>query len=275
MATIRTERRVRTTVAALLAVPFLYPFVILIFTSVREPDDFNANPGGMPSTFTLSNIASAWQEANLASSLRATLITCIIACLVCAVAGLAGGYWFRIHQGRLAKGLGWVLIGAFAIPAIAWLLPVFVILAQRDLTDNLVVLGVINGVSALPFALYLILTFFRQVLTGEMLEAAALDGAGPLRTFVRIAVPLSTPALASVLALVFVWTFGDLLFAATLLQDPSVQTVTLATAGLSTRQDVNIQGQAAASLVALLPMVAVFLFAQKALTRGFASGGGK
>jgi ABC-type glycerol-3-phosphate transport system permease component len=74
---------------------------------------------------------------------------------------------------------------------------------------------------------------------------------------------------------VFVWTFGDLLFAATLLQDPSVQTVTLATAGLSTRQDVNIQGQAAASLVALLPMVAVFLFAQKALTRGFASGGGK
>lgn len=275
MATIRTERRLRTTVAVLLSIPFIYPFLILISTSVREADDFIQNPGGLPSTFTMSNITTAWNEANLANSLRATVITCVVACLVCAVAGLAGGFWFRIHQGRLAGALGWLLIGAFAIPAIAWLIPVFVILAQRQMTDNLVILGMINGISALPFALYLILTFFRQVLTPELLEAAALDGAGPLRTFVRVAVPLSTPALASVLALVFVWTFGDLLFAATLLQDPEVQTVTLATAGLSTRQDVNTQGQAAASLVALIPMLAVFLFAQKALTRGFGGGSGK
>lgn len=275
MATIRTERRVRTTIAALLTVPFLYPFLMLISTSIREPDDFIENPGRLASTFTMANITKAWDQANLGDSLKATVITCTVACLICAIAGLAGGFWFRIHQGRLAAGLGWVLIGAFAIPAIAWLIPVFVILAQREMTDNLVVLGVINGVSSLPFALYLILTFFRQVLTPELLEAAALDGAGPLRTFARIAVPLSTPALASVLALVFVFTFGDLLFAATLLQDPSVQTVTLATAGLSTRQDVNTQGQAAASLVALIPMLAVFLFAQKALTRGFAGGGEK
>lgn len=275
MASIRTERRVRTTGAVLIALPFIYPFLILISTTVRKPDDFLQNPGGLPSSFTMSNITSAWDQAHLANSLRATVITCAIACLVCAIAGLAGGYWFRIHRGRFATGLGWVLIGAFAIPAIAWLIPMFVILAQREMTDNLIVLGLINGISCLPFALYLILTFFRQVLTPELLEAAALDGAGPIRTFVRIAVPLSTPALASVMALVFVWTFGDLLFAATLLQDPSVQTVTLATAGMSTREDVNLQGQAAASLVALIPMLAVFLFAQKALTRGFGGGSGK
>ncbi len=97
-----------------------------------------------------------------------------------------------------------------------------------------------------------------------------------LKIFWYIAVPMSRPALASVVALVFVWTFGDLLMAATLLQgNPQVYTLTLAATTLSTREEVNLQGQAAAALVSLIPVLLVFMVAQKSLASGFGAGSGK
>ncbi|MFI7066832.1 carbohydrate ABC transporter permease [Kribbella sp. NPDC050124] len=271
----RVQVYVRTAIAAVIAVPFLLPFLMLISTTLRTEDDFIRSPGGLPRSFTLEHLRVGWEEAHLAGGLRATFITCVVACLVCASTALAGAYWFRTHQGRVVAGTRWTLASVYAVPLIAWLIPVFVMLSQFELTNSLLVLGVIDGVSSLPFAFYLIHTFMQQTLTTEMLEAAVLDGAGTLRTFMRIAVPLALPALASVVALVFVWTFGELIVAATLLQDPSVQTVTLGIAGLSTRENVNPQIQAAASLVTLLPVLAVFIVAQKALRRGFAEGSGK
>lgn len=267
---IRSERRVKTTIAALLAIPFIVPFVFLIGTALRTREDYIAAPGGIPKAFTFDNIIRAWSEASLGRALLNSLLVCLVACLVCTVTALAGAFWFRVNEGRVAGGLRWLLVSAYAIPMIAWLIPVFVILADGGGTDNLVVAGIINGVSSLPFALYLVHTFYHQVLTPELFEAATLDGAGLGRIFRSIAVPLALPAIASVVALVFVWTFGDLLVSATLLQgDPSVYPIPLAATALSTREDVNLQGQAAAALVALLPTLLVFAVAQKALAKGF------
>jgi ABC-type glycerol-3-phosphate transport system permease component len=265
----RAERWLKTTIAVLITVPFIVPFLMLISTAFRTPKDYIDNPGGLPRSFTLSNLTGAWHGANLGSAVLSTLITCVVACAVCGLVALAGGFWFRVHQGRAAGWLRWLLVACYAIPTVAWLIPLFVALSQAGLTNSRVITGAVDGVASLPFAFYLVHNYFRQVLTVELLEAATLDGAGVLRTFRSIAAPLAGPVLASVTALVFVWTFGDLLVAATLLQDPSVNTLTLATASLATKDNVNLQGQAAAAFVALLPTLVVFLAAQKALARGF------
>ncbi|MGH3472223.1 MAG: carbohydrate ABC transporter permease [Nocardioidaceae bacterium] len=275
MRTVKAERRLKTTIAVLLTLPFIVPFLMLLSTTFRTNKDYIDNPGGLPRSFTFDNLTSAWNNGHLGQALVSTLITCVVACAVAAVAALAGAYWFRIHQTRPAVMLRWLLVAGYAIPTVAWLIPVFVLLAQGGLSGSRVITGVIDGVSSLPFAFYLVHTFFRQVLSTELLEAATLDGAGALRTFWSIAVPLALPAIASITALVFVWTFGDLLIAATLLQDPSVNTLTLATASLASKENLDLQGQAAAALVALLPTLAVFLFAQKALQTGFGGGSGK
>ncbi len=266
----KSVRRTKTAIAIVISIPFIVPFLFLISTAIREPVDYMADPGGLPKSFTLANIVSAWVDADLGRALLSTLVTCVVACLVSAVAALAGAFWFRLNHGRSIDLLRWILVSGYAIPVVAWLIPVFVILANVGLTANLVIVGLINAVSALPFGLYLVHTYFQQVLTPELLEAATLDGAGVYRIFRAIAFPLSLPALASTIALVFVWTFGDLLIAATLLQgDPSVYTITLAATSLTTREDINLQGQAAAALVALLPTLVVFAVAQKALATGF------
>jgi len=267
-------RRLKTAIALVIAIPFIVPFLLLISTAFRTPRDYIDNPGGLPRAFTFANLTAAWSGANLGLAVLSTLITCVVACVVCGAVALAGGYWFRIHQSRSAGWLRWILVSCYAIPTVAWLIPLFVELSQAGMSNSRVITGAVDGVSSLPFAFYLVHTYFRQVLTTDLLEAATLDGASVLATFRRIAVPIARPVLASVSALVFVWTFGDLLVAATLLQSPSVNTLTLATAFLATKDNLNLQQQAAAGLVALLPTLAVFLVAQKALARGFGAASG-
>jgi ABC-type glycerol-3-phosphate transport system permease component len=275
MSTVSAGRRLKTGIAAVLTIPFIVPFLLLISTAFRTERDYIGNPGGLPRAFTLSNLTNAWSGANLGLAVVSTMITCVVACVVCGLVALAGAYWFRIHQSRAAAWLRWILVSCYAIPTVAWLIPVFVAVAQAGMSNSRVITGAVDGVSSLPFAFYLVHTYFRQVLTPDLLEAAALDGAGVFTTFGRIAVPIARPVLASVTALVFVWTFGDLLIAATLLQAPSVNTLTLATTFLATKENLNLQEQAAAAMVALVPTLVVFLVAQKALVRGFGAATGR
>lgn len=272
----RRERVVRTTIAAVIAVPFVVPFLFLISTAVRERADYVSAPGGLPSTFTIAHLVEAWQEADLGRALVNTFLVCLVACAVCGSVALAGGYYFRVTVRRWIGAARMLLAAGYALPMIAWLIPVFVIVAQAGWTGDLFIAGVVNGVATLPFAFYFVHTFLRQALTDEVLEAATLDGAGVLRAFAFVGIPMALPALAASLALTFVWTFGDLLVAATLLQsEPSAYTVTLAATTLTTREDVNIQGQAAAALVSLLPTIVVFAVAQRALREGFGAGSDK
>lgn len=264
---------VRTSIAALLAVPFILPFLFLVGTALRTREDYVQAPGGLPSSLTFEHLVEAWQQADLGRAMLNTLLMCAVACVVCGTSAVAAAYWFRLQRARWAGPLRLVLAAGYAIPMVAWLIPVFAIAAQGRLVGSVVVAGIVSGVSSLPFAFFFVHTFLRQALSDELIEAAALDGAGPLRSFAWIGLPMAMPALAAALALTFVWTFGDLLVAATLLQaDPSSYTITLAATTLTTREDVNLQGQAAAAVVSLLPTLAVFAIAQRSLKLGFGAG---
>lgn len=266
----------RTAIAIAICVPFVIPFLSLVSTATRESQDFKSAPGGLPHSFTLDHLIEAWTTADLGRALVSTLVMATIACVIATGGGLAAAFWLRLHDGRIAGMLRGLLMIGYAVPAVAWLIPVFVTLSTAGLTDNVAVAGAVYGISAIPFSIYLISTFYRQVLNEELLEACSLDGAGVLRTFWSIGVPLARPVIASVVALVFVWCFGDLLVPATLLQgDPANYPLTLATTTLTTREEVNLQGQAAAALVSLLPVLVVFAFAQKSLAAGFAEGSEK
>jgi ABC-type glycerol-3-phosphate transport system permease component len=262
----------RTSVAALLAIPFLVPFFFLITMSIRTEADYRADPVGLPTTFTWDHLTDAWERADLGSGLVNSLITSAVGVVVACLVSMAAAYWFSIHRTRRADRLRWAIVVGYAFPAVIWLIPLFVIAARNGLTNNLIVLGLVYGASNIPFGVYMIHSFYRQVLRSEIMDAAALDGAGTLQTFRWIALPLARPAVAALAALVFVWSFGDLLFAVTFLQDSSKWTIPIAAATLVSRQTITPQGQAAAALVALAPSLVVVLVAQRALVRGFGGG---
>jgi ABC-type glycerol-3-phosphate transport system permease component len=272
----RTRRNaLRTLVAALIAIPFVLPFLFLLSMALRPQSEYLANPTGWPSSVTWANLSDAWNDADLGPALWSSLVSTAIGVAVTTCTSTAAAFWLFIHRGRFANAARWFILAGYIFPAVIWLIPLFVILSRRGYTDSLVVLGVIYGVSNVPFGVYLVHSFYRQTLSPDVLDAAALDGATILQQFRLIAVPLARPALAALAALVFVWAFGDLLFAVTLIQDPGRWTVTIAASTLSTRDGISVSTQAAAAVISLIPSLLVLVAAQRALTRGFGGGGSK
>lgn len=263
---------VKTAVAAALTIPFLVPFFFLVSVSIRSPEDYASSPIALPNSFTLANLIDAWDRAELGSALVNSLLTSAIGVAVATFLSMSAAFWFIAYGGRNVDRLRWALVLGYAFPAVIWLIPLFVIAARNGLTNNLVVLGVVYGVSNVPFGIYMVHSFYRQVLRAEIMDAAAIDGATTLQVFRYMAIPLAGPVIAALAALVFVWSFGDLLFAVTFLQDSDKWTIPVAAATLVSRQNITAQAQASAALVALAPSLIVVLVAQRALVRGFGGG---
>lgn len=167
-----------------------------------------------------------------------------------------------------------VIIGTLALPGPIFIIPLFVLLSDLGLTNNLIVLGVVYAGTTAGFGLYLMHAYYKGI-PSDIIEAAQVDGASLAKQFFLIVLPLSKPAIATLASLTFVWSWGDLLLSVVLIQDPGQRTLTVATALLSNQFNTDIPKNAAEVVVAIIPMLIVFLVGQRYLVRGIAAGVGK
>lgn len=264
----------RTGVLIVFCLPFLYPFVFLFSTALKPLSEFNQNPVGMPSNPTFFNISDAWHTASLGPAMLHSIIAVGVAVVATVAISVAGAYWFLGHDGRLSRALRVCLIGTMALPPPVFIVPLFVLLSNHGLTDNLFVLGLVYAGWNASFGLYLMYAYFRG-LPGEVLEAAEVDGATQLQLLTRVIMPLSRPVLATLAVLTFIWSWSDLLLSVVLVQDPGKRLLTPSTALLADQYSTNIPRNAAGVLIAILPMLLVFLLGQRSLVRGILAGVGK
>lgn len=272
----------RSLFALLLIAPFAYPLVFLVATAIRSAGAYNNSPLGFSGLATFSHISYAWTAGSLGSGAVHSLIAVSIGVVSCCFVASSAAFWFFRHQGWFAKLLFGLLFIGWVVPFAVYLLPFYLELVQRHLTNNLVVLGVAYGAIYTPFSVFFLLSYMRQALPREILEAASVDGASLMWQFTRIVVPLSRPALGTLAALTFVWMWGDLIVAVVLVgSNPPNFTIILAlntlvgqtvAAGGSPN---TVQTVAAATLISLLPMLSVIYIAQRAIIRGFGTGGVK
>jgi ABC-type sugar transport system permease subunit len=271
----RSWSPLRTALAILITIPFVYPFVFLVGTALKTESEFVQDPLGIPDTFTLSHLSFAWNTAELDNATVNSLIAVGVGVAVCVVISSAAAFYFRRNPGPLTRALLTVTVGFWVLPWVIWIIPFFILLSDLGLVNNLVTLGVVYGTMSAPFAVFFLWSYFRNGIPDEVLDASAVDGASALQQFLRVVLPLSVPALATVVALTFVNLWGDLLMAIILLQDAQKFTVTAAAAGLVGQFEFPTQAIAAASLISIAPMLLIFVLAQRAIMRGFTAGIGK
>jgi multiple sugar transport system permease protein len=255
-----------------IVIPFVYPFVFLVSTSLKTSGDYQAHQLGLPRHVTFDNISFAWQSASLGQAMLNSAFAVCLSVVILVPVSAAGGFWAVRHQGRMARLSLALLFSLWAVPFIVYAVPFYVMAARLHALNSLTVLGVLYAAVNIPFGVYLMQAYYQQGLPPELLEAAALDGATTWRTFRHIVVPLGRPALGTLAALGFVWCWGDLVMAAFLMQQASSYTVPVAAATLASRFDARIQPTSAAALISLLPLLLVFLFAQRAISRGLTAG---
>lgn len=265
----------RTAIMVVAILPFLYPFLYLVSTSIKPLRTFSTNPTSLSFHPSAANYKDAWQRANLGPALLHSLIAVAIAVVLTVAISLAGAFWFLRHQGRLSTLLRGVLIATMAVPPPVFVIPLFVLLAAIHVINSLIVLGLVYSAWNASFGLYLMYAYFARGIPLEVFEAAEVDGASVWGQFRYIVVPLSRSAIATLATLTFVWSWGDLLLSVVLVQDPAMRTLMPSAALLADQFNTDVPANAAATVIALLPMLIVFLFGQRFLQRGILAGVGR
>ncbi|HSK96275.1 MAG TPA: carbohydrate ABC transporter permease, partial [Euzebyales bacterium] len=167
-----------------------------------------------------------------------------------------------------------LFIAGLMIPVHAVIIPVFVVTQQLNLYDSLFALiGPYIGFS-LPITVLIITQFFSEI-PKEIIEAASIDGAGHVRRFRAIMLPLSMPALSTVAIYNLIFTWNEFIFALTLTSSSSNATLPVGLRQLFGQYTVNVPAVMMALTLASLPVLLFFLFAQERVIQGLTAGAGK
>lgn len=258
----------RTGILVLVTIPFLYPFLFLIGTALKPLAAFDHNSISWPSHPTWQNIIFGWTSGGLGAGMLHSVIAVSIGAVVTLVISALGAFWFYRRTSNASRILRVLLISTMAFPPPVFIIPLYVMLSSWNLTDNLIILGLVYAGWNSSFGLYLMYAYYKDAIPLEVLEAAQIDGASIWQTFSRIVMPLSVPILATLAALTFVWSWGDLLISVVLVENPALRTLVVSAALLTNRYNTDIPANAAAALIALVPMLLVFLIAQRYLMKG-------
>ena len=269
-------RMVARNVAAIaLTLPFLYPFYFLVVTAFKSNQGYANDQLGLPHPLVFTQFSSAWDSGSLGSALFNSTIAAGVGALVAIVLSAPAADWCARTRSRTKTIVLGTVACIWMIPMIIWIIPMFVELSRAHMTNNLLVLGFIYGVTNTPLGLYLLYAYLADAVPGEIREAAIVSGAKPRHIFFMISLPISLPVLVTIAVLAFVWSWGDVLIAAVLLQSQHDWTVTLSATSFVSRYGVSIQQEAAAAIISMLPMVAIFAVGQRGIVKGLTVGSGK
>lgn len=202
---------------------------------------------------------------SLIAGFGSTLLVLTLASL--AAYGLSRFEWSPTWSGLL---LGWLLF-VYMLPPITFAGPFYVISRNIGLYDNPAVLIFAHAVLTLPFAVWLLQSFFAEV-PRELEEAAAIDGCSRAQAFVQIALPIVRPGLLATGILTFIFSWKDFLFALVLTSTPAGNTIPVGIASFVQEYDLKYGEMSAAVILATIPGVILILIAQRHIIKGMTLG---
>lgn len=271
-----------TALTALMLIYSLVPLVWLFINSTKTQasllDSFGLWFSGDFSLFT--NIADTltYDDGVFVRWLGNTLLYVVVGAGGATALATLGGYALAKFDFAGKRAVFATVIGAVAVPGTALAVPTFLMFAKLGLTNTPWAVIIPSLIS--PFGLYLMWTYAAQAIPGELMEAARVDGAGELRTFLRVCVPLLAPGIVTVALFTMVATWNNYFLPLIMLKDPDWYPLTLglnawndqaATAGGEPIFHLVITG----SLLTILPLLAAFLFLQRYWQSGLTAGGVK
>ncbi|MGW0470889.1 carbohydrate ABC transporter permease [Streptomyces coeruleorubidus] len=272
----RTSRpaRVGQYTALLAYLVFLaFPFLWLVSTAFKPPRELGSlHPTWIPDDPTLANFRQAFDEQPLLHAALNSLLAALAAAVIAVLIATPMAYVVARRRTRLAKAVtGWVVVSQ-AFPFVLLIIPLFLVLKNLRLINSVLGLVLVYVVWALPFALWMLAGYVRAV-PPELEEAAAVDGAGRVRTLVSVTAPLLAPGIVATGLFAFITAWNEFFFALVLLKTPEKQTLPVVLTHFIGAEGVADLGPlAAAAFLATLPSLVVFALIQRRITGGMLTG---
>jgi ABC-type glycerol-3-phosphate transport system permease component len=254
--------------AALIA---LTPTFFMILTSLKGQEEYTFNKVGLPQVVVFDHFRSVLFESDFIAWMANSVILAAGAVALSTVVSCLGAYAIARMQFRGRGLLFSVSTSLMAIPPVVMIVPLFVLYTQLALISTyegaiLIYAGLIT-----PYSVYLLTSFFRT-LPRELFEAARIDGAGDLRVLLRIVIPLSMPALLTLVVVNALYVWNDLLIAIIFLQDDAKRTLMAGISVFQGRYNDQIPLTMAGMVFASAPMIILYLAFQKHYIRGLMAG---
>jgi sorbitol/mannitol transport system permease protein len=269
----RPRRRAGTFWLGLLAwiigILFIVPVLWMVLTSFHSENDAATNPPSVAAPLTLEGYREFFSSGPwpaLANSLTASLLS---TALVLAVA-IPAAYALSIRPVRKWTDVLFFFLSTKMLPVVAGLLPLYLFAQSVGLLDNIWLLIVFYTAMNLPIAVWMMRSFLAEVPV-EILEAAAVDGAGLIRTLSQVVGPVVLPGIAATSLICFIFSWNELLFAR-VLTATRAQTAPVFLTGFVTSQGLFLAKVCAAAVVVSLPVVIAGFAAQDKLVQGLSMG---
>ncbi|WP_406187794.1 carbohydrate ABC transporter permease [Streptomyces sp. NBC_01006] len=252
---------------------FFLPFAWMVLTSLHSEQDTATNPPSVGAALTLdgyreffgaSTGTSPWPP--LINSATASVVSTL---LVLALA-LPAAYALSIKPVRKWTDVLFFFLSTKMLPAVAGLLPLYLIAQNTGMLDNIWLLVILYTSMNLPIAVWMMRSFLAEV-PKEILEAASIDGAGLPTTLVRIVAPVAAPGIAATALISFIFSWNELLFAR-VLTGVVAGTAPVFLTGFVTSQGLFLAKVCAAAVCISLPVLIAGFAAQDKLVQGLSLG---
>jgi multiple sugar transport system permease protein/alpha-1,4-digalacturonate transport system permease protein len=249
----------------------VFPIYWMFATAVRPRSEvFGEETRLIPSAFVWRNFADAWARLPFLQWTINSLVIAVIAVALTVSINLLCGYAFAKFRFPGRNLLFFAIISALMIPIQVILVPEFLIVSWLGLLNSY--WGVILPRAAEAFGIFMVRQFMVSI-PDELIEAARIDGAGELKIFLAVVVPLCKPIIAVLVIFTFMWRWNDFVWPLMVLTDQDLYTVQLGLNLLKGQYNTEWTNIMAIALLSLLPMFAIFMVFQRYLVRGIAGTG--
>jgi alpha-glucoside transport system permease protein len=262
-----------------LMIIWLIPTIGLLVNSFRPPEALTQSGWWTaifaPSQFTIDNYAHVLNQSNIAAGFVNSLFISIPATIIPVLVAAFAAYAFAWMSFPGRNVLFVAIVGLLVVPLQTTLIPILTLYGPKgfNIVGSFLAVWLAHTGYGLPFAIYLLRNFMGE-LPREVFESAAIDGASPVTAFLRLALPMSVPAIAALCIFQFLFVWNDLLVALIYIgaQNVSNQPLTIVVANLVNSLGGGWQYLAAAAFISMALPVAVFFALQRYFVRGIVGG---
>ncbi len=250
----------------------VFPIYFMVVTSLKSRAEYHLNLYGPPLHLTLLNFLKAFRTKGqflmwFINSLIISLSSVTIGIMLASLAA----YAFAVMRFRGKRALFGFTISIMVIPAVVMVIPLFVSFVRFGIINTRAAAIVVYVGLLLPFCIYMLANFFVTV-PKELQEAAKIDGYSHIRILMRIMMPLATPALITLAVVNIVWVWNELLLAMIFLQSDKLRTLMVGIISFKSRNVLDIPMIMAGLLVAVLPMLLVYVVGVRYFMKGLYAG---
>lgn len=265
------KKVIKYTLAILWSLCNLVPLVTVIFGAFKTTAEIYLGPLVLPEKWSMKNFETALLKANVLNGIFNSILYGVLSVFFIILLSTMAGYVITRYKGKVTNTIYLYFVLGVLVPVHATFIPLVSMVSRFGGYNKVLTMVIIYVTFNLPLSILLMTGYMRSI-PKDIDEAALIDGCGPFGSFIRVVAPLSVPSIATVGILGFINVYNDLIFANLFVSSPQRQTVTQVINGFSAQYNSDMGATFAALVVAIMPMIIVFVCFQERVINGLAAG---